>query len=106
MKLPAKLRISGYDCRIFRSAEVWDVDGQFGEFDPNQHTIRIAESEQFSSELLEAGTIIHEALHAIIALYNIKAPDEEALVEMLETAFVQLFRDNKTFIRGLLKALK
>lgn len=106
MKLPQKLRISGYDCKLVRSRELLDTEGLYGEFDPNNHVIRIAEADQFSTELLEAGTVIHEMLHAMVALYNIKTPDEEALVEMLEAALVQVLRQNKTFIRSLLKALK
>lgn len=106
MNLPKKIRIAGYDCKIVRSRDLLDVDGQFGGFDPNIHTISIAEADQFDSELLEAGTIIHEWLHAMVALYNIKVPDEEALVEALEAALVQGLRDNKTFVRGLLRALK
>lgn len=106
MKLPAKIRVNGYDCKFVRDRGVWDVDGQFGEFLPNEHTIRIAESDQFANELLEAGTVIHEWLHAMIALYNIKVPDEECLVEALEAALVQGLRDNKTFVRSIVRSLK
>lgn len=106
MKLPAKARIAGYDCRIVRSREVLDKDEQYGEFLPNEHVIRLAEPDQFANEAIEAGTAIHELIHAMLGLYNIKSPDEEALVEMLETAFVQVLRDNKTLFRSLLKALK
>ncbi len=81
-------------------------DSQFGGFDPNTHTITIAEPDQFDTELLEAGTVIHEWLHAMVALYNIKVPDEEALVEALEAAVVQGLRDNGTFVRAILRALK
>jgi hypothetical protein len=106
MKLPAKIRIAGYDCKIVRSRELLDVDGNFGVFEQDRHTITIAEPDQFDSELLEAGTVIHEWVHAMLALYNVKVPDEEALVEALEAALVQGLRDNKTFVRTLLKALK
>jgi hypothetical protein len=106
MKLPAKIRVSGYDCKIIRSRAVLEVDGLFGMFDPNEHTMTVAEPDQFPSELMEAGTVIHEWLHAMIALYNIKVPDEEALVEALEAALVQGLRDNKTFARSLIRALK
>ena len=106
MKLPNKIRVNGYDCKFVRDPAVWDEDGQFGEFDPNKHLIRIAESSQFASEIMEAGTVIHEWLHAMIALYNIKVPDEEWLVEALEAALVQGLRDNKTFARSIIRALK
>ena len=106
MKLPTKIRISGYDCKIVRSREILDVEGLFGNFDPNRHVMTIAEPDQHESELLEAGTVIHEWVHAMLALYNIKVPDEEALVEAMEAALVQGFRDNKPFVRALLKALK
>lgn len=106
MKLPAKVRIAGYDCKIVRSRDVLDTDGQYGGFDPNEHAISLAEPDQFANEQLEAGTAIHELVHAMLALYNVKSPDEESLVEMLETALVQVLRDNKTLIRAILKALK
>lgn len=106
MKLPAKIRIAGYDCKVVRSRELWENDGSFGEWCPNEHMIRLAESDQFANEVMEAGTVIHEWLHAMIALYNIKVEDEEALVEALESAMVQGLRDNKTFVRAILKALK
>lgn len=106
MKLPAKIRVNGYDCRFIRSREMLDAEGLFGEWDGNGHLIRIAESDQFPNEVMEAGTVIHEWLHAMIALYNIKVPDEEALVEALEAALVQGLRDNKTFARSIIRALK
>ena len=106
MKLPAKIRVNGYDCKFARNRDLLDVDGLFGTFEVDRHTITLAESDQFASELLEAGAVIHEWCHAMLALNNIKVPDEEALVEALETALVQGFRDNGPFVRSLLKALK
>jgi hypothetical protein len=106
MKLPAKIRVNGYDCRFVRDRAVYDVDGLFGDFDPNKNTIRIAEPDQFADEIMEAGTVIHEWVHAMVALSNIKVSDEEALVEALEAALVQGLRDNKTFARSIIRALK
>lgn len=106
MKLPAKIRVNGYDCRFIRDRAVLDDDGLWAYFHSENNSIRIAESEQFPDEIMEAGTVIHEWLHAMIALYNIKVPDEEALVEALEAALVQGLRDNKTFARSIIQALK
>lgn len=106
MKLPTKIRIAGYDCRIVRSRDVLEVDGNFGDYDANKNTIRLAQPDQFESEQEEAGTAIHEWVHGMVARFNIKSPDEEVLVEGLEAALVQSFRENKEFIRALLKALK
>jgi hypothetical protein len=106
MKLPAKIRISGYDCKIVRSRKLLDEDGLYGLFDPNENVITLAEPDQFASELMEAATILHEWLHGMVARYNIKVPDEEGLVEALEAALVQGLRDNKTFARSIIKALK
>lgn len=106
MKLPAKIRVNGYDCRFVRDPAMLEAEGLFAEWSGNEHLIRIAESNQFANEIMEAGTVIHEWLHAMIALYNIKVPDEEALVEALEAALVQGLRDNKTFARSIIKALK
>lgn len=106
MKLPAKIRVNGYDCRFVRDPDMLEAEGLFGEWSSHDHSIRIAESGQFANEVMEAGTVIHEWLHAMIALYNIKVPDEEGLVEALEAALVQGLRDNKTFARSIIKALK
>jgi hypothetical protein len=106
MKLPAKIRVNGYDCRFVRDRSLLDDGGMFGEYSDNERVIRMAESDQFPDEIMEVGTVIHEWLHAMIGIYNIKVPDEEALVEALEAALVQGLRDNKTFARSILKALK
>lgn len=100
MKLPASVRIAGYKCKIARKA----LDGDFGTFDYNTNEIEIEES--IDSDALEASTLIHEMVHGIIHVYKIKVPDEESLVEILETALVQVLRDNKTLFRAILKALK
>ena len=39
-------------------------------------------------------------------IYKIKVPDEEGLVEILDTALAQVLKDNKTMWRTLLRALK
>lgn len=106
MKFPAKIRLAGYDCRIVRSRDVLDVDGNLGDYDADRNTIRLAEPDQFESEQEEAGTAAHEWVHGMVARFNIRVPDEEALVENLEAALVQSLRDNKSFIRALMKALK
>jgi hypothetical protein len=106
MKLPAKIRLAGYDTKITRSRAVWDVDGSFGDYDANKNTIRLAESDQFEGAQEEAGTAIHEWVHGMVARFNIRVPDEEALVENLESALVQSLRDNQAFILALMKALK
>lgn len=106
MKLPAKIRVNGYDCRFIRDRAILEGDGLWAYFHEDDNTIRIAEADQFPDGLLEVGTVIHEWLHAMIALHKIKVPDEEALVEALEAALVQGLRSNKTFVRSILKALK
>lgn len=106
MKLPTKIRVNGYDCRFVRDRAVLDTDGLWAYFHAENNTIRIAESDQFPDGIMEVGTVIHEWLHAMIALHNIKVPDEEALVEALESALVQGLRDNKTFVRTCIRELK
>lgn len=99
MKLPASVRIGPYQCRIVRKA----LDGDFGAFDSNTNEIEIDDA--IASEALEASTLIHEMIHALIHIYKIKVPDEEGLVEILETALLQVLKDNKTLFRAILKAL-
>lgn len=102
MNLPASIRIGPYPCKVIRSSPESE---DFGTFDTTTYEIEIAES-GFSSEAQEAATVIHEIIHAIIHIYKIKVPDEEGLVEILDTALAQVLKDNKTMWRTLLKALK
>lgn len=103
MKLPAAVRIGPYPCKITRIGPDADV---FGTFDSDTFGIEMAPEGSFSSEVQEAATLIHEMVHGIVRIYKIKVPDEEALVEILDTALVQILRDNKTLFRSILKALK
>tara|TARA_R110000868_G_scaffold51977_1_gene164559 strand:- start:78 stop:380 length:303 start_codon:yes stop_codon:yes gene_type:complete len=100
MKLPKHVRVAGYNCNIVRAP----LDGDFGAFDANTNTIEIDDA--ISSDALEASTVLHETVHAIMHIYRIKVPDEEALAEILETALLQFLKDNKTLVRAILKALK
>jgi len=100
MKLPAAIRIGPYQCKIVRKP----LDGDFGAFDSNTNEIEIDNA--IASDALEASTVIHETVHGIIHIYKIKVPDEEGLVEILETALLQVLKDNKTLFRAILKALK
>lgn len=100
MKLPKHVRVAGYNCNVSRKP----LDGDFGTFDYNDHEIEIEET--IPSDALVASTLLHEIIHAIIHIYRIKVPDEEALVEILETSLLQVLKDNKTLFRAILKALK
>ncbi len=107
MKLPVSARIGPYKCKITRvESLVVDGDKCFGSFDYNRHEIAITGEAEFSSDALEASALVHELMHALLHIYKIKVPDEEAMVEILETALIQLLKDNKTLIRSVLKALK
>lgn len=100
MKLPATVRIGPYKCSVIRKT----LDGDFGSFDSTTNEIEIDDA--IASDALEASTLLHEIVHGIIHVYKIKVPDEEGLVEILETALLQVLKDNKTAIRAILSALK
>lgn len=106
MKLPAFIRIGPYKCKVTRHNPEYDADGYaaWGTFDTDTFEIEIAESERFKDEALIASTVIHEIVHGINHIYGL--PDDEPTVRKLETALVQVLKDNKTLIRSLLKALK
>ena len=99
MKLPGSVRIGPYKCAIVRKP----LDGDFGAFDSNTNDIEIDDA--IASDALEASTLLHEIVHGVISIYRIKVPDEESLVEILETALLQVLKDNKTLFRAILKAL-
>lgn len=103
MKLPAKVRIAGYDCKITRTKLEYDENGEdaWGSFDTDKYEIELADSDD---DFLVASTLVHEIEHAINHIYGL--PDDEAVVRKRETALVQLLRDNKTLFRTLLKVFK
>lgn len=101
MKLPAAIRIGPYPCKVTRAA-----GDDYGAFDYHTYEISLADEAAFSSQAQEAGTLIHEMIHGVMHIYKIKVADEEALVEVLETAITQLLKDNKTLFRAILMALK
>jgi|JI10StandDraft_1071094.scaffolds.fasta_scaffold1920554_2 hypothetical protein len=105
MKLPKSLRIAGYDCKVSRADLIVDGEGDYGTFNYNSNEIQMAQEKDFESEEQEASTFLHEWLHGILSIYRIKVPDEEDMVERLETALFQMFKDNKTTIRSLLKTI-
>ena len=106
MKLPKSIKVAGYNCKVTRGDIIVDGEGDFGTFDYNTYGIELAQEKDFDSEEQEASTFVHEWLHAILHIYKIKVADEEDMVERLETAIFQIFKDNKTAVRSLLKALK
>jgi hypothetical protein len=106
MKLPASARIAGYKCKITRADLIVNGEGDYGTFDYNTNEIEIARETDFASEEQEASTLLHEIIHGVLGIYKIKVPDEEEMVEKLETALIQVLRDNKTLFRAILKALK
>lgn len=106
MKLPAAIRIGPYRCKVSRPRLEYDAEGfaNWGTFDTDTYEIEIADSGDFKDEALIASTVIHEIVHGINCIYGL--PDDEATVRKMETALVQVLKDNKTLIRSLLKAFK
>lgn len=106
MKLPASIRIGPYKCKVSRTTLDYDAEGfaNWGSFDTDTYEIEIAESELFKDEALIASTVVHELVHGINCIYGF--PDDEAAVRKMETALVQVLKDNKTLVRQLLKVLK
>jgi hypothetical protein len=106
MKLPASIRIGPYKCKVSRPRLVYDAEGfaNWGTFDTNTYEIEIVDSEDFKDDVLIASTAVHEIVHGINCIYGL--PDDEETVRKQETAWMQVFKDNKTLIRAILKALK
>lgn len=106
MKLPASIRIGPYKCKVSRPKLEYDAEGfaNWGTFDTDTYEIEIADSDSFKDEALIASTTIHEMVHGINCIYGL--PDDEATVRKMETALVQVLKDNKTLFRQILKALK
>ena len=103
--LPSKIKIAAYDVKIIpyvgQSARVNEV---FGEFSSVENTIHIDTS---ISTMQIAETLIHEINHAIYYIYSLDDSDqEERVVSMFATAWMQIYRDNPHFLVFICDILK
>ncbi len=104
MKIPAFVRIGNYKWRVIRTNR--SDHNEDGYCDANKREIGVAKEGDLLADEDEASTFIHEWVHAIIDTHFPEIEEDEPLTEKLEAILVQSFRDNKTLIRSLLKALK
>jgi hypothetical protein len=98
-----KIRIGPMDFKVGQLPAALEED-RYG--DCCRATLEIRLRRKFASPAERACTLIHEILHAVIAVYRVKLPDEEYVVEKLETGIAQVLRDNPKLFTEILKALK
>jgi hypothetical protein len=99
--LPRSLRIAGYDITI----EEWNhhaaqASSRYGEFSSIEQTIRV--SDKIVNLPKRVDTVLHEIHHAIWWAYGIHDRDnQERIVSVLGTAWMQIWRDNPALVEWL-----
>lgn len=104
MKLPAFVRIGPYKWRTVRTNR--EDHNEAGYCDTEKHEIGVAKEGDLASDDEEASVLIHEWIHGIIHVHFPEIEDDESLTQKLELIVMQGFRDNKTLVRAILRALK
>lgn len=104
MKLPAFARIGPFKFRIIRTNRA--DHNESGYYLADKREIGLAKPEDFGAEDEEASTLIHELAHCVVDVHWPQIEEDEAIVERVELIVAQIFRDNKTLVRAILKALK
>jgi len=104
MKRPKSLRVGPFDIAIVPMHEIHQAT-DLGNYAYDKHEIRLLDS--YVNKKLEAEVLLHEVLHAVYSIYNIKDDDrEERIVSIMATGLAQVLRDNRPFadwLRGSLK---
>ncbi len=100
--LPKEVRIGPYKISIV----VTELDDDIsGEFSFGRLGVRISPKQP--SAVFAADTVLHELLHAIWRIYNIRQDDlEEKMVTCVALAMVQMFHDNPGLVGWLVKSTK
>lgn len=98
--IPKKIKLGPFKIRI----ETWSRSqaaaiGKFGEWSPCEQTIRV-DLAQVPAVLIT--TLMHELNHAIYWAYRLEDGDrQERVVDVMATAWAQLFLDNPSLIELL-----
>lgn len=105
MKLPKRIKISGFDYEI-RELPPEMVDDE-GECDYDQHCISVRTTNR--TDQFVANTLLHEVFHACFHEYglgNIKGishSKEELIINNLTNAFLAFVRDNPEVAKRIIK---
>lgn len=97
MIAPTSLRIIG---REFEVKMLDQYEGQVGGVDHQSCTINIKSGQQ---KLLEADTILHEAVHVLDEIFQLNLTERH--VYCLTGGIIALLRDNPEFVRYLQDAI-
>ncbi len=100
--LPKSVRVGPYEIPVI----IMELDDDVqGEFSFGKLAIRLSPKQP--SAVFAADTVLHELLHAIWRVYNLKVgDDEERTVTTLAMAMIQLFHDNIVLVAWLAKNAK
>ncbi len=100
--LPKSIRVGPWDVTIEIHEKAiprtLTVDNAWGCYCPDELHIDLGRVGDIPNKHFFAGTVLHEIMHAMWSISNLKAEgQEEEVVQSLENMFVQVFRDNPEF---------
>lgn len=99
-----KLKLNGTTYKVIEVENLLDSNGEErlqGYFEPKKLTISIDKDNPDPYRML-----LHELLHAVCMEYNLKSPEEELIVSVMESGVVSLLRNNPQFVKELMKGNK
>jgi hypothetical protein len=102
-RLPPVVRVGPFDMAVVKLDAAAGKD-DFGQFSADRLEIRLREN--FVSPHLAADTVIHEVLHALWWVMDVRPKaGEEHVVTLLSTGLTQFFRDNPAVLAWLRESL-
>ena len=95
MKIPAKIKVAGYDYKVIRCDEAFALDAQVcdGAHNFSKQEIKVAKT---GTEVYQNTVFLHELVHAIISSYcsNISEEINEQFTEQFSKGLYQVITDN------------
>lgn len=103
-RMPRSVRVGPYDLRIVRLSGR-HAKRDYGQFCHESQEIRLRS--RYASPTLAADTLLHEILHAVWWVGQIKAKEgEEHIVTVTATTLTQVIRDNPALMLWLRAAVR
>jgi hypothetical protein len=103
MSRPEVIKVGPYDIRVADETDEDMAHDFYGTFSRLQLEIRMRPGQP---RVCEVDTLIHELLHALFFVGDIRSKREETIVTRLATGLTQVLRDNPGFRTWLDDTLK
>ena len=97
------IRVGPFDVKL-KQLEAEERDKCLGMFSESQQAILMRET--YPSAHQEAETFLHELMHAVYAIYGVRAKDpEERIISQMSVGMASVIRDNPDLIDWLKEKL-